>query len=83
MEMIFQSLKGNLNISLWIIPLMIVFTGTIFGFLFKKFIHSQLIIAAKKSKWEIDDLLLKSIESQIVFWFFLISLAICFKIISL
>ena len=49
MEMIFQSLRGNLNISLWIIPLMIVFTGTLFGFLFKKFIHSQLIIAAKRA----------------------------------
>ena len=76
MGMIFQSFKDNLNISLWIIPLMIVITGTLFGFLFKKFIHSQLIIAAKKSKWEIDDLLLKSIESQIVFWFFLISLSV-------
>ena len=76
MGMIFQSFKDNLNISLWIIPLMIVITGTLFGFLFKKFIHSQLKIAAKKSKWEIDDLLLKSIESQIVFWFFLISLSV-------
>ena len=65
MEMIFQSLKGNLNISLWIIPLMIVFTGTLFGFLFKKFIHSQLIIAAKKSKWEGDDVILKALEPQI------------------
>ena len=76
MDMIFQSLKGNLNISLWIIPLMIVFTGTLVGFLFKKSIISQLKIAAKKSKWEFDDLLLKSIESQIVFWFFLISLSV-------
>ena len=76
MEMIFQSLKGNLNISLWIIPLMIVFTGTLFGFLFKKSIISQLKVAAKKSKWEFDDLLLKSVESQIVFWFFLISLSV-------
>ena len=83
MEMIFQSLKGNLNISLWIIPLMIVFTGTLFGFLFKKFIHSQLIIAAKKSKWEIDDLLLISIESQIVFWFFLISLSVVLQDIKI
>ena len=76
MENIFQDIKDNFNISLWIVPLMITLTGTFFGFLFKKFVHSQLKIAAKKSVWEIDDVILKAVESQIIFWFFLISLSV-------
>tara|TARA_B110000438_G_C15698331_1_gene599919 strand:+ start:28 stop:1089 length:1062 start_codon:yes stop_codon:yes gene_type:complete len=76
MENIFQDIKDNFNISLWVVPLMITLTGTFFGFLFKKFVHSQLKIAAKKSVWEIDDVILKAVESQIIFWFFLISLSV-------
>ena len=54
------------------LPLIIIVIGVVIGFLFKQFVHSWLVKTAKKSKWEGDDVILKAIESQIIFWFFIV-----------
>ena len=61
-------------IDQWARPIIIITIVTLFGFAFKIFIHSRLRKAAELSKWEGDDVFISSIESQIVFWFFLMDL---------
>ena len=77
MGYIFKYIKTDF--SFWLVPIFIIFTGIIFGFLFKKFIHSRLKLAAEQSKWKGDDVLLNAIESQIILWFFLISLSVVLR----
>jgi len=79
MKLFVEYLKTDFNFSIWLIPICVVFTGTVFGFFFKKFIHSRLKLAAKQSKWKGDDVLLNAIESQIILWFFLVSLSVAFR----
>ena len=66
----------QVNITKWLLPISIVMVGIILGWFFKRFIHSRLIRAAEKSKWEGDDILLQALEPQIILWFFLVSLSI-------
>jgi len=63
----------------WLSPLIIILGITGFGFLFKLVIHSRLRKAAEHSKWEGDDVIISSAESQIVFWFFLLGLSLALK----
>tara|TARA_Y100001934_G_C12362219_1_gene781395 strand:- start:1896 stop:2936 length:1041 start_codon:yes stop_codon:yes gene_type:complete len=65
--------------NMWTKSLIIVTSLTILGFLFKIFIHSRLKIAAEKSKWGGDDIIVTSIESHIVFWFFLLGISVSLK----
>jgi len=65
------------------LPLIIIVFGVVIGFLFKQFVHSWLVKTAKKSKWEGDDVILDAIESQIIFWFFIVSLSIATNEINL
>ena len=69
----------QLNIMKWGLPGCIVAVGILLGWVFKRFIHARLVKAAKKSKWEGDDVFLKALESQIVFWFFLAALSIAVR----
>ena len=57
-------------------PLIIIVGGIFFGFGFKRYIHSKLKLAAKKSTWTGDDAVLDAIEPHIVVWFFLGALSI-------
>ena len=66
-------------IDQWARPIVIIIIVTVFGFAFKIFIHSRLRRAAELSKWEGDDVFISSIESQIVFWFFLLGSSLAFK----
>ena len=61
-----------LPLDQWISPLLLVFGVTIFGLFFKLIIHSRIQKVAMRSEWEGDDVLISSIESQIIFWFFLL-----------
>jgi len=79
MEQFFRYINSYPNFIVWLIPIIIVFIGTLIGLFFKKYIHSRLKLAAEQSKWEIDDLLLNAVESQIILWFFLISLSLAFR----
>jgi len=65
------------------LPLIIVVIGVVVGFLFKQVVHSWLVKTAKKSKWEGDDVILNAIESQIIFWFFIVSLSLATNEINL
>lgn len=64
------------ELLVWASPIIIIIVGLILGLLFKQFIHSQLLKMSKKTDWQGDDVIIKSIESQIVFWFLLGSLAV-------
>jgi len=66
-------------LDLWLSPILIIFAAVIFGVVFKKFIHTKLKRFTELSDWEGDDILLESIESQIVLWSFLFSLFLVFK----
>ena len=66
-------------LDLWLSPLLIIILAILFGLIFKKFLHSKLKRFTERSKWEGDDILLESIESQIILWFFLFSLFLVFK----
>ena len=63
----------------WLLPVSIIIIVTFFGIIFKFFVHFRLSKIAKKSKWEGDDIIILSIESQIVFWFFLFGLSLALK----
>ena len=63
----------------WLLPVAIIIIVTFFGIIFKLFVHSRLSKIAKKSKWEGDDIIILSIESQIIFWFFLFGLSLALK----
>ena len=65
------------------LPIVTVVFGVFIGFLFKQFVHSWLVKTAKKSKWEGDDIILDAIESQIIFWFFIVSLSIATNEVNL
>ncbi len=65
------------------LPIIIIVFGVVIGFLFKQFVHSWLVKTAKKSKWEGDDVILDAIESQIIFWFFIVSISIATNEIKL
>ena len=60
-------------------PLLIILGGILFGVFFKRFVHSRLKKFAEMSNWEGDDILLHSLESQIVLWSFLFSLFLALK----
>ena len=66
-------------LELWLSPILIVTCAIIFGYLFKRFFHSKLKKITKMSKWEGDDILLNSLESQVVLWSFLFSLFLVFR----
>ena len=69
----------QLNIMKWGPPAGIIAAGILLGWIFKRFIHTRLVKAAEKSKWEGDDVVLKALASQIVFWFFLAALSIAVR----
>ena len=58
-------------LELWLSPILIVASSVVFGFMFKRFFHSKLKKITKMSKWEGDDILLNSLESQVILWSFL------------
>ena len=64
------------NLEIFGPPAFIIVVGIILGFLFKRFVHTKLKIAAKKSDWAGDDVVLDAIEPHIVIWFFLGALSI-------
>lgn len=64
------------NFEIFASPLIIIVGGIFFGFGFKRYIHSKLKLAAKKSTWTGDDAVLDAIEPHIVVWFFLGALSI-------
>lgn len=69
--------------EIWLSPVLIIFAAILFGLIFKKFIHSKLKRFTELSDWEGDDILLESVESQIVLWSFLFSLFLVFKDLSI
>tara|TARA_Y100000768_G_scaffold67163_1_gene46881 strand:+ start:341 stop:1405 length:1065 start_codon:yes stop_codon:yes gene_type:complete len=64
------------NLEIFGPPAFIIVVGIILGFIFKRFVHTKLKIAAKKSDWAGDDVVLDAIEPHIVIWFFLGALSI-------
>ena len=63
----------------WMEPIGVTFGVTIFGIFFKNVIHKRLKKAVEYSKWQGDDIIIAAIESNIVFWFFLLGLSIAHK----
>ena len=71
-----ESLYVNLLYFKWVVPLFIILGITFIGLFFKLFFHVKIKKIAERSKWKVDDIIVSSIESQIVFWFFLLGLSI-------
>ncbi|MDC1038604.1 mechanosensitive ion channel family protein [Candidatus Marinimicrobia bacterium] len=70
-------------LNTWLAPSMIVFGGIVLGMVFKQVIHTRLKKAARKSDWEGDDVILDSVESQIVLWFFWAFLSLALRNIDI
>jgi small-conductance mechanosensitive channel len=67
---VFENLTYDvLGASLWIWPLILIFSGIIAGAIFAKFIHPQLIGVAFRTKWAVDDIILTSLRRYFVPWF--------------
>ena len=64
------------NLEIYGPPVLIIVVGIILGFVFKRFVHTNLKKAAKRSDWAGDDAVLDAIEPHIVIWFFLGALSI-------
>ncbi len=63
----------------WGIPVLILATGILIGWLFKRIIHLKLKNLTQKTQWRGDDITLKAIESQILPWIALTALYIAVK----
>ena len=61
------------------LPVGVVFGITLLGVIFKNVIHQRLKKLAKRSKSEVDDLIISTIEPQVIFWFFLFGLTVGLK----
>ena len=79
MDAITQFLNSTSFTDQWLVPLAIVVGGTLAGMIFKRVVHSRLIKAAERSKWEGDNVILAAVESQIVLWFFLLALSLALR----
>ena len=79
MDAVTQFLNSTSFTDQWLMPLAIVAGGTLAGMIFKRVVHSRLIKAAERSKWEGDNVILAAVESQIVLWFFLLALSLAFR----
>jgi small-conductance mechanosensitive channel len=55
--------------SLWIWPLILIFSGIIGGAIFGRFVLPKLIGVASRTKWEADDIILASLKRYFVLWF--------------
>ena len=79
MDVVTQFLNSTSFTDQWLVPLAIVVGGTLAGMIFKRVVHSRLIKAAERSKWEGDNVILAAVESQIVLWFFLLALSLALR----
>ena len=79
MDAISQFFNSQSFTDQWLMPLAIVAGGILAGMIFKRVVHSRLIKAAERSKWEGDNVILASLESQIVLWFFLLALSLALR----
>ena len=61
------------------VPVGLIFGITLLGVIFKNVIHQRLKKLAKRSNSEVDDVIISTIEPQIVFWFFLFGLTVGLK----
>lgn len=52
----------------WGQPIIIIIGAILIGWLFKRFIHSNLQKLAKRTAFKMDDLLLEAVERQIIIW---------------
>jgi len=75
--------ESNEHLHIWFVPFIFSMFGIILGWVFKNIIHSRLKKVAMKSSWEGDDIILRSLDSQIILWFFLGSLSIAIKDIQI
>ena len=83
MNVMYKIINSTTLHEIWLSPVLIIFAAILFGLIFKKFIHSKLKRFTELSDWEGDDILLESVESQIVLWSFLFSLFLVFKDLSI
>jgi len=79
MDAVTQFLNSTSFTDQWLVPFAIVVGGTLAGMIFKRVVHSRLIKAAERSKWEGDNVILAAVESQIVLWFFLLALSLALR----
>ena len=79
MDAVTQFLNSTSFTDQWLVPLAIVVGCTLAGMIFKRVVHSRLIKAAERSKWEGDNVILAAVESQIVLWFFLLALSLALR----
>ena len=61
------------------VPAGLIFGITLLGVIFKNVIHQRLKKLAKRSNSEVDDVIISTIEPQIIFWFFLFGLTVGLK----
>jgi len=64
---------------LWGPAVLTIATGILIGWLVKNLVHKRLTKFAEKTIWKWDDILLSSIESHIILWFFLASFYMVFN----
>ena len=74
---------SNLLNERFLEALLFIIIITFSGLLFKLIIHSRLKRLVERSNWSGDDIIVSSLESQIVFWFFLLGVSIVFDDINI
>ena len=74
---------SNLLNERFLEALLFIILITFAGLLFKLIIHSRLKRLVERTNWSGDDIIVSSLESQIVFWFFLLGVSIVFDDINI
>ncbi len=67
------------SFDVWLTPLIIIVSMMIIGVIFKTFVKTKLIRLAERTSWKGDDIIISSLESQIIFWFFLLGLSLSIR----
>ena len=60
-------------LDIWLAPIITIVIGVAAGWIFKTFLRSRIKSMIEKSKWQGDDLIFESVQSHIIYWFFLIA----------
>lgn len=62
---------GGNGLMTWIVPVLFVAGGAVFGFVFEKLVLHALRKIAEKTKWEGDEMIVESLKGMMILWFVL------------
>src|SRR5262245_61808382 len=67
------------SLKLWIEPAIVLAVAVLVGYLFRNFFVHRMAVLSKRTKTEVDDLIVEAIQGHIPFWFVLAGFALAVR----